>query len=358
MVRRAGARGHGVRYGRSVERWSCGVCSSPVRFDSSSCRHCGSLLGYVPDDLAVRSLTTTDDVAYHALGDERAWWRCLNAAYGCNWVLHADTGDVWCRSCRLTRGRPDDARTEAITAWASAEASKRRLVHQLDSLGLSVDPLSPTQSDGLVFDLVYLDSGGATTGYDAGVVTLDLAETDELHREHLRVQLGETFRTVIGHLRHETGHHYFHRLVSQSDDIAAFRALFGDETADYAAALSAHYAQPATWKPSCHVTSYATAHPLEDWAETFAHYLHICDAAESAAAHAMPKAIDRFDGDFTGFIVYWTQVIDGLSEIAEALGVADIYPFETSGAVVTKLAFVHTQVTKNPRRRNFYNSSV
>jgi hypothetical protein len=336
-----------------MQRWSCGVCQHSVRFDASRCEHCGSLLGYVPAELAVRNVTAIDDVNYAVDGNDGSWWRCLNAAYGCNWMLPADSGDVWCRSCRLTRGRPDDARHDAVAVWASAEASKRRLVHQLDSLGLAVDALSPEQSDGLMFDLVHLDDGAATTGYNAGVVTLDLAEADERHRELLRWQLGESFRTVIGHLRHEAGHHYFHRLVSQSDDLAQFRALFGDETSDYSEALAEHYANPAQWDPTRHVTAYATAHPLEDWAETFAHYLHMRDAEETATSHRMFTGYDA-DDDFAALVAHWQRVIEAVNEVAESLGVADIYPFTATGAVVTKLAFVHQQVTKNSERRDFY----
>jgi hypothetical protein len=268
-------------------------------------------------------------------------------------MLPADSGDVWCRSCRLTRGRPDDARTDAVAAWASAEASKRWLIHQLDSLGLAVDHLSPDQSDGLMFDLVHLDDGAATTGYNRGVVTLDLAEADEHHRERLRWQLGETFRTVIGHLRHEAGHHYFHRLVSQSDDLAQFRAAFGDETSGYSDALAAHYANPAAWDPSRHVTAYATAHPLEDWAETFAHYLHMRDAAETATAHGILTGHGDAD-DFAGLVGHWECVVEAVNAVAESLGVTDVYPFTATGAVLTKLAFVHQQVTKNSQRRDFY----
>jgi hypothetical protein len=336
-----------------MQRWWCAVCQNPARFDASRCEHCGSLLGYVPADLAVRNVTVIDDTNYAVDDHVGSWWRCLNAAYGCNWMLPAGSGDVWCRSCRLTRGRPDNPRSEAVAAWASAEASKRRLIHQLDSLGLAVDALSPEQSDGLMFDLVHLDDGGATTGYNAGVVTLDLAEADAQHRELLRWRLGESFRTVIGHLRHEAGHHYFRRLISQSDDLAQFRALFGDETSDYGEALAEHYANPAQWDPARHITAYATAHPLEDWAETFAHYLHMRDASETATSHGMLTGPDDSD-DFAGLLAHWHKVIEAVNAIAESLDVADVYPFMATGVVRTKFAFVHQQVTKNAQRRAFY----
>ncbi len=331
-----------------MRRWSCDSCRHHVRFDSGECPRCGALLGYVPADLAVRSLVAADSTSY-AIGehDER-WWRCLNAAYGCNWMVPADIGDVWCRSCRLTRGRPDNSRPDAVTAWSSAEASKRRVIHQLDDIGLAVEPLSPDHSDGLAFDLVHLDDGSATTGYNLGVVTLDLAEADDRHRERLRWQLGEAFRTVIGHLRHEAGHHYFHCLVTRPNDLHRFRTLFGDETADYSAALAHHYAAPAGWRPDRHITSYATAHPIEDWAETFAHYLHIRDAAETAHAHRLLDRghATRVTDDFARLIEYWNLTIDAINDITETLGVASIYPLTVTGDLSPSWASSTTRLNR------------
>jgi hypothetical protein len=38
---------------------------------------------------------------------------------------------------------------------------------------------------------------------------------------------------------------------------------------------------PANWQKSF-ISKYATSHPWEDWAETWAHYLHIMDMLETA----------------------------------------------------------------------------
>ena len=65
-----------------------------------------------------------DDVSYLVDGMATHQWRCLNAPWGCNWMLPAAEGAIWCRSCRLTRGRPDAARPDAITAWSYAETAK------------------------------------------------------------------------------------------------------------------------------------------------------------------------------------------------------------------------------------------
>lgn len=302
---------------------------------------------------------------YSIDADDGLWWRCMNAAWGCNWMVIATAGDVWCRSCQLTRGRPDAARPDAIDAWMTAEAAKRRLVHQIDSLGLPIDPRSLDVPDGLAFDLVHVPGEHAVTGHLDGVVTLDLAETDDLHRHRLQEQFDEQFRTVIGHLRHEIGHHYFNRLIGQSDNLVEFRRLFGDERGEYADAIAAHYASGSrSHDDDRFITRYAAAHPLEDWAETFAHYLHIVDATDTAAAHdiAIRPAAGRFDVpqfdvtqvDFAEVLAVWRPTRIAVNDVAESLGVAPVYPFDPTGVVVDKLTFVHRQVVANSERERFY----
>lgn len=316
------------------------------------------------EDLSVHVITPAGGPAVFAVdGYDGPLWRCLNAAWGCNWMLAADAGDVWCRSCRLTRGRPDESRQDAVEAWVQGEAAKRRLVHQLDTLSLPIEPRSATSPDGLAFDLVHLPGEGSVTGHLDGLVTLDLEETDDVHRDRLRRELGEPFRTVIGHLRHELGHHYWNRLVGQSDHLAQFRRLFGDERADYQQAIATHYSpQRAAWDPTRHVTAYAAAHPLEDWAETFAHYLHIIDVTSTAAAHHLVAhehagaiaASDLVALDFDEVLAIWRPVITAVNEIAASLGAPTVYPLQPAGLVIDKLTFVHRRVVAHSTRDRFY----
>ena len=123
------------------------------------------------------------------------------------------------------------------------------------------------------------------TGHENGVITVNIAEADEDEREHRRLAMHEPYRTLVGHLRHESGHFYWDRLIANSPNLIQFRELFGDETLDYEVALEAHYKQgpPAEWSER-NVTAYASSHPWEDWAETWAHYLHIMDTLETAAS--------------------------------------------------------------------------
>ena len=344
----------------------CDHCGALISFTAHECPNCGVPLGYVCKDRSVRSLATTPDPAVFEVETEPGGarlWRCLNAAWGCNWMLPAAGADVWCRSCRLTRGRPDESDPAAVEAWITAEAVKRRLVHQLDELALRIDIRSTATPDGLAFDLVYLPGTGGITGHTEGVVTLDLCEADDVRREELRRRLGEPFRTVIGHLRHEIGHHFWKRLVAQTDAIDTFRQLFGDDRADYAAAISGYYAHgPGVWDPSRHVTAYAAAHPLEDWAETFAHYLHILDATDTAAAHHLVPVEHAADVvgdrvvtvDFGTILDAWRPVNAAVNAVAETLGAPIVYPYEPAGIVIDKLAFVHRQVAAHTERDRFY----
>jgi hypothetical protein len=337
----------------------CDRCESVVAFDANRCPGCGEALGYVSDELAMRSLVTTEDpVTFGVLDDDRRFWQCLNAAWGCNWVLAAGSDTPWCRC-----GRPDEQRTVAMSAWMSAEAAKRRVIHQLDELALPVEPRSPDVPDGLAFDLVHLPGEGGITGHLDGVVTLDLAETDEGHRSQVRRDLDETFRTVIGHLRHEIGHHYWARLVGQSDDLEQFRRLFGDERDDYGVAIERHYAGTrGGWDPKRFVTAYASSHPLEDWAETFAHYLHIIDVVGTAVAHDLlpTESTGILAGEplrtlaFSQVLAAWRPINVALTAIAESLGAPVLYPFDPTATVVDKLAFVHQQVAAHTERDRFY----
>ena len=346
----------------------CDRCGNVVAFEALVCPSCDVEIGYADDERRLRVIVPTADpavfqIARRATPDDQRWWRCLNSAWGCNWMVPADAGETWCRSCRLTRGRPDIGRPAAIDAWTAAEAAKRRLVHQLDELALPIEMRSDSMPDGLVFDLVYLPGEGGITGHLDGVVTLDLAETDEYHRDDLRRRLGEPFRTVIGHLRHEVGHHYWVRLVGQTDEVERFRRLFGDEREDYSQAVERYYAGAGdSWDRTRFVTAYAAAHPLEDWAETFAHYLHILDVVDTAVAHHLVPA-DRAQMLVTDAVVSleiseildaWRPINSAVNAIAETLGAPTVYPFDPVDGVVAKLAFVHRQIGAHTVRDRFY----
>ena len=195
------------------------------------------------------------------------------------------------------------------------------------------------------------------TGYSEGVITLDLLEVDDRHRDALRHQLDESFRTVIGHLRHEIGHHYWDRRVGRTDHVTRFRELFGDERADYGAALDDHYSTaPGSHRDDRYLSNYAASHPHEDWAETFAHYLHILDGTETARAHRLTVDGGRTDDacSMAEIVDEWTGIAEAVNAVATSLGNPPIYPFVLSDSVVEKLTFVHERIADHTARIHFF----
>ena len=278
--------------------------------------------------------------------------RCANLELaGCNWLVDA-TGEL-CASCRLTRTRPADDDAEGLEHFRDAEAAKRWLLFELGELGLPVQSWRE-RDGGLAFELLSSDRGPVTTGHADGVITLDVAESDDAHREALREQLGEPYRTVLGHFRHEIGHYYWPLLVPEGPARERCRALFGDEREDYGAALERHYetGPPPDWSQRF-VSAYATMHPWEDWAETFAHYLHIWDTLQTAGAFGVnvrgAEAPAPDGGDFRELLDDWLPLTYALNALSRSMGRDDLYPFVLPAPVVDKLAFVHERVTAAPR---------
>jgi hypothetical protein len=347
-----------------MRSFSCPTCSRLVFFPNSECLNCHTALGFDPDR--------------RTIVDAGAAFRCANAGLAsCNWVV-ADP-EAWgglCRCCRLTRTRPGDGDAEALAAFADAEGAKRRLVFELLELGLPVVPYDEQSGTGLAFDLLSSRHAQVMTGHENGIITLDLAESDDVHREQVRVDLGEAYRTVLGHLRHEIGHYYWPLLIEADPGrLEAYRTRFGDETVSYADELDRHYAQgpPPGW-PESYVSAYATMHPWEDWAETFAHYLHIRDALQTAAAFGLtvqgPAAVPHDQAEplrvaptedvgsepFHAIVRDWLALTYALNAMSRSMGKADLYPFVLAPTVVEKLTFVHHLVTPaaqapRPRRR-------
>ncbi len=334
-----------------MQVFHCGRCGNVVPFGALECPWCAAALGYDIDTRQLRVLAPTPAPTTFAVVDTgRLVCRCLNAAWGCNWTVGLQSPNGWCRSCELTRGRPDLARPEAVEAWISTESAKRRLIHQLVGLRLPVEPSVVDGDDGLTFDLVHLPGWPQVMGHIAGTITIDLMEADELHRDTERRRLGEPLRTLIGHLRHEIAHYYWPRLIGATRHVATFRDLFGDERGDYPSAMTAYYedADPV-WDPQRHITPYAASHPHEDWAETFAHLLHVLDAVETALAHDLAPdesasllSTDHWERlNFDQILDAWRPIGRAVNAIAEGLGAPPVYPLEPAGLVIDKLCFVH-----------------
>jgi len=327
-----------------VRAFACPNCGQLVFFENSECLRCHTPLGFDPDSLDLAAVT-----------DGRA--RCANANLAaCNWLVPAARAGALCRSCDLTRTRPPDSDADGLAGFADVEHAKRRLVFQLLELGLPLD--------GLRFDLLSSRDRRVTIGHRDGVITIDLAESDDAHRSRVREALGEPYRTILGHLRHEVGHFYWVVLIEQAGRVEEWRMRFGDERYDYGAALQRHYRQGARpdWQDH-HASAYAASHPWEDWAETFAHYLHIRDAVEAAADYGVhvrgPAAVkwptedlsavpvaDAEDYPFETVLAEWLPLTYALNAINRSMGKEDLYPFVLANEVVGKLAYVHDLVRR------------
>ncbi len=293
---------------------------------------------------------------------------CTNATQhaACNWAVPDTELAEFCRACRLNEVIPNLADAKARDGWLLMEASKRRLLYTLIELGLPVESRAERPEGGLAFAFLKQDPAAdekvVFTGHDDGLITIDLAEADAPFREKTRQELGETYRTLLGHFRHEIGHYYWSRLIFDSPWLPRFRELFGDETADYDQACQRHYENgpPADWR-SRFVSSYASMHPWEGWAESWAHYLHMVDTLETARSFGLglrPKpgegkplpavATRRLDfDDFDDLMQTWVPLTMAVNSLNRSMGLPDLYPFVVPTAAIEKLRFVHDVVEKS-----------
>lgn len=318
-----------------MRSFSCRVCDNPLFFENSLCVSCGTGLGF---SRAERDIVPVDAEGRYVDAAGLVWHVCRNLdVSGCTWLAEVEGGQ--CSACDLTRTRPAETDLEGLLHFPAAEAAKRHLVVELDTRGFDVG--------GLVFDMLSSSPAAGENvviGHADGVITIDLAEGDDARRERIRQELGEPYRTLLGHLRHEVGHYLQSQLVTEDDPdlLARCRELFGDETADYQAEIDRHYAEgpPVGWETS-YITTYATMHPFEDFAETFAHYLHITDTCETASAYGLSTV------DVAAFTVFrdlvravWVPLSVALNQINRSMGKADVYPFVIPDPVLDKLEFV------------------
>jgi hypothetical protein len=348
-----------------MKTFHCDKCSQQVFFENTHCFNCESTLGYQPLQLRINSFEQTEDGLWRSLNrtDEgKLYKQCSNYVdYNvCNWMLPADDPHELCESCQLTVIIPALSSEKNRILWARLEAAKRRLLFTLARLNLTPASKETEPETGLAFQ--FLEDGVTDqcvmTGHDNGLITLNIAEADPAERERTREQMHERYRTLLGHFRHESGHYYFDRLVADSEWIDGFRALFGDERQDYGESLKRHYSEgPAADWESHFVSSYAGSHPWEDWAETWAHYLHMTDTLETASACGLslnpvkpdepslervtpPTKTDSFDETLND----WFALTYVLNSLNRSVGMPDSYPFKLSTPVLEKLEFVHKVV--------------
>jgi hypothetical protein len=348
--------------------FSCAYCAQRLYFENVSCTRCGATLGFLPDSLALVSLKATGDGRWRPQGEKQAYRLCANYERHavCNWMLSAnDENQAFCLACRLNRTIPDLNVQGNIERWRSLETEKRRLVYTLLRLGLPV--VSHADAiDGLGFDFladIPFSSNKrdkVLTGHANGLITINIREADPAESERLRGQMDEPYRTLLGHFRHESGHYYWDRLIGNTPWLQECRRLFGDDRMDYGKALERHYryGAPVNWQVNF-ISGYASMHPWEDWAETWAHYLHIIDTLETAWQFGLgmdpqtgTDAQNRVHHDFDPYrekrietlIEHWLPLTFVLNSLNRSMGHKHAYPFVLSPNTIRKLGFIHQVV--------------
>ncbi len=284
----------------------------------------------------------------------------------CNWIVPQPDPGSFCRSCRLNRIIPNLQDPKNKKLWKRVEQAKRRLIYTLLELGLPVEAsnrlgfefLADPNPNPEFADLLGPDHH-VMTGHREGIITINIAEADHSAREEIREKMNEQYRTLLGHFRHEIGHYYWFQVVAGTPWLEPVRALFGDERHDYAPALKHYYANGPTadW-PERFISAYASAHPWEDWAESWAHYLHMFDTLETArdygffiagrpmtrpAAAPAPDAQYAFDPAcaFDALLDDWIQLTSVMNALNRSMGLSDAYPFALSQTAAAKLRMVH-----------------
>jgi hypothetical protein len=357
-----------------MKLFTCQSCGQRLFFENVACTRCGHTLGFLPDRLEVSALKASWDGLWRALGsrhDSHRYRMCANSTdyEVCNWMVPEHDANPLCLSCRLNHTIPDLNVPENLNLWQSLETQKRRLIYSLIRLGL---PIQSRQEDpsGLAFDFLadpepaFNEAGRVLTGHAQGLITINIAEADPATRERMRRNMAEPYRTILGHFRHESGHYYWDRLIRGSQWMDEFHRLFGDETLDYGQALERHHTQgaPANW-PAQFVSAYASSHPWEDWAETWAHYLHIVDTLETAqqfgvrvqaqvGGGAEPRAGQLFDPytqrDFQPILNHWLPLAFAMNSLNRSMGHEDAYPFVLAPPAIEKLRLIH-RIVRDPR---------
>ncbi|MBR0655730.1 zinc-binding metallopeptidase family protein [Plastoroseomonas arctica] len=335
--------------------FACPTCAQPVYFENSACVACGTALAYQPDDNA-----------FHAIEPSRLV--CENAGLAaCNWFVPEGTTDAYCRSCRHNQTIPNLDDPAHLADWRKIQEAQRRAMYSFLRLDLPMPTRIEDAVNGLAFNILADTAEPVMTSHDDGLITLALSEADDTERTRRRSAMGEPYRTILGHFRHESGHYFWDRLVRDNpDQLARCRELFGDDSEDYDAALKRHYEQgpPPDWQGDF-VSSYATSHAWEDFAETWAHYLHIVDTLEMAQSFGIGIHPDADDsGALTTSAVFdpyaetkiqrviaaWVPLTAAMNSLNRCMGAPDLYPFVLSPSVVQKLAFIQALVhgPRNP----------
>lgn len=347
-------------------------CGNKIFFENTQCQNCHSEVGFLADTGVLSAIKSVDASHWHAAANSGIYRKCQNyiKKTGCNWMVAETDKQNFCLSCRLSEIIPNLSKPGNIDRWKAIELAKRRLIYSLFWLGLPLIDKKSDPMNGLSFRLTEandrysefatdpFEAGPVRTGHIDGTISLNIAEADPVFREKVRTRMQERYRTLLGHFRHESGHYYWDRLIRNTNLLTEYRSLFGDEQRDYKSSLQNYYDRGPVdnWQTSW-ISAYASAHPWEDWAECWAHYLHIIDTLETAydfggEVYTSDFVIQgqQFSKQYLSsisidqLIKEWSKLSVMLNEMNRSLGLADAYPFYMSGILIDKMAFIHKVV--------------
>ena len=326
-----------------MKRFQCS-CGAPIFFDNHQCLQCGAWVGFDPESMSMVPVEQHADLVY-----------CGNHEYGvCNWLRPSESEHDLCRACQFNRTIPNLSLPFNTVRWAALERAKKRLFYSLYQLSLPMTDGWQASDDGLLFD--FLDDARTqpdaypdtfiTSGFAEGVITINVLEADDVARTVAQTELRERYRTLLGHFRHESGHYYWSLLSGDCMATSLFAEVFGDANIEYRSSLGAYYREgpPADWEQR-YISAYASSHPLEDWAETWSHYLLMHDALETAHAYHLIDTAPALSA-LAERISQWQAVSMGLNEMNLSLGREDAYPFVISPQVHNKLAYVDAMISR------------
>lgn len=341
------------------------TCGNQLFFENHLCLHCGADLAFCPACRRLAPLLLEPSGLYRCGHADCAieLIKCDNYRRHqvCNrairWQSHPGRQERLCSCCRYNRVIPDLSAPGNRDRWRRLEAAKRRLFYTIDLLGLPYGAAEDGFSPPLSFEFKADTSDceyqpGSTqsvlTGHANGRITINIREADDAEREKLRVQFGEDQRTLLGHFRHEMGHYYWELLVrGRAED--ACKSAFGDhDQLNYAAALERHYqiGPPADWRQS-YISAYATMHPWEDFAETFATYLDVVCLLDTAHHAGFSELRISERPTLDELVLEYQRIGIALNEMNRTIGLSDPAPGLLAPAVIEKLGFIHLLLAKD-----------
>lgn len=349
-----------------MRNFSC-QCGNTVYFANSQCLSCQRPLGFISELGVISSFDVADNGNWITPLSDKQYRPCVNYSSNqiCNWVVEADSERQLCHSCALTKIIPDQSKELNATRWYRMEHAKRRLLFTLISLGLPVwtqYPGKPQLQFQFLEDVEEDEYGQeltvkstVITGHNNGMITLNLKEAEDSSRIMMREQMNERYRTLVGHFRHESGHFYWDWFIRDSEELDEFRTIFGDERQDYTQSLQMYYQNGPVhdWQERF-ISAYASAHPWEDWAESWAHYLHIVDTLETAVEYdvavkqkeVQAPVSERKEVNFDQVFEDWGRLTTVLNALNRSMGLDDAYPFLIPDAALEKLRFIHNLIQR------------